>query len=574
MDEIQYQFDLLKAKNQKLESDAKMYQALVATSTNAFLYYSFEHDKLETMGSWHHFFDFDVHDRKEFELISDAVCEQYRGELRDVLYLEKQQEEYASCDVALDGRKMWVECEVTVSYLESGKPSDKIIRFRDITKFKQQNDELAYLAYYDSLTGLYNRNYFVQVLSEWLHRAKEDHSVVAVMFVDIDDFRKINDGMGLIVGDELVQVFGQFLGELRQDKVIISHFNSDIYCIAIYDPYGSRTVEAIDKKIRTRLESPLRLTNKMDIPITVSIGVAEYPEAAKTALELINCAEIVMFKAKKKKKNAIQYFDAPILNEFLKNIEIENNLKEALFEQQFTLNYQPQYDTKTGKLRGVEALIRWKNRDGNMVSPGEFIPVAERNGSIVPIGKWVIEEAIRSLSTMRRKFQIDFIMSINISAIQYKRAEFVEDLIAIINRYNIDTADVELEITESVFIDDFKDIMGKMYALRDYGFKVSLDDFGTGFSSLSYLKGLPIDTLKIDKSFIDTVIYDESTRIITESIIQMVKKLGFETIAEGVEKPEQFEYLKKIECDNIQGFLLGKPMNQQALEELLSKLVR
>lgn len=574
MDEMHYQFDLLKAKNQKLESDAKMYQAMVATSTNAFLYYSFDQDKLDSMGSWSHFFDFEVNDLRDFDRISDCVREQYRNELRDVLYLEKQKQECASCEVLIDNKKIWMECEVTVSYDEKSNPVDKIIRFRDITKFKKQNDELTYLAYYDSLTGLYNRNYFVRVLSEWLRNANEDHSAVAVMFVDIDDFRKINDGMGLIVGDELVQVFGQTLGELRSDKVIISHFNSDIYCIAIYDPYGSRTVEAIDKKIRTRLSSPLVLSNHMEIPITVSIGVAEYPEAAKSALELINCAEIVMFKAKSKGKNAIQYFDAPILNDFLKNIEIENNLKEALYDEQFSLNYQPQYDTKTGKLRGVEALIRWKNRDGNMVSPGEFIPVAERNGSIVPIGKWVIEEAIRSLANLRRKYQVEFIMSINISAIQYKRPEFVEDLISIINKYNIDPSEVELEITESVFIDDFNDILKKMYALRDYGFKVSLDDFGTGFSSLSYLKGLPIDTLKIDKSFIDTVIYDESTRIITESIVQMVKKLGFETIAEGVEQPEQFDYLKKIDCDNIQGFLLGKPLTQQALEDLLSKLVR
>lgn len=571
MDELHYQIDLLSAMNQKLGSSEKMYRFVCDTSDNAFLYYSFEEDKITIFGNWKNFFEFEVESMKDIGKIYESVQEKYIIPLREILFIEKDTIEKASVECCLLNGKKWFECEAIISYNEFRKPQEKIIRFKDITKFKNQNDELAYLAYYDNLTGLYNRNYFVRLLAEWLRNAEDDKSVVAVMFIDIDDFRKINDGMGLIIGDELVQIFGQYLGEFRCEKVMISHFNSDLFCIGIYDPCGTRSIEHIYKTIQNRLESSFLLSNRQELNITICAGVAEFPEASKTALELINCAEIVMFKAKVAGKNAIQYFDAPIMNDFLRNLAIETKLKEAIYSKQFMLYYQPQYDVISGKLRGVEALIRWKDNNGKMISPSDFIPIAERNGSIVSIGNWVIEEAISTYALWKRKFNCKMIMSINISAIQYKRPDFVSSLTGVLSKYNVNFNEIELEITESILIDDFKEVIDKLYALRNYGLRISLDDFGTGFSSLAYLKGLPIDTLKIDKSFIDTVITDDSTRIITESIVTMVKKLGFETVAEGVETKEQFDYLKQIKCDNIQGYYLGHPMCCDDMETLLIK---
>ncbi len=301
----------------------------------------------------------------------------------------------------------------------------------------------------------------------------------------------------------------------------------------------------------------------------MSVGVAEYPEAAQSALELINCAEIVMFKAKGAGKDSMQYFDVPILDEFLQKIDIENKLKEAIFHENFVMYFQPQYHVEDKKLRGVEALIRWKDDDGQMISPAVFIPIAEKNGTIVSIGTWVIEESVRIYADWKAKYHASLILSINVSAIQYKRPNFVSKLMAIVEKYGVEPSEVELEITESILIDDFVEMTNKLAILKDYGFRISLDDFGTGYSSLSYLKGLPINTLKIDKSFIDTVISDSNTKIITEAIIYMVKKLGYETVAEGVETQEQYEYLKSIECDNIQGYFLGKPMPAKDVEELL-----
>ncbi|MCM1539001.1 MAG: EAL domain-containing protein [bacterium] len=570
MNDLRYQVDYLTAMNKKLSDSEKMYRMVCDMSSCAYLYYDHKDGQIRLLGNWQTFFPLDIRHIQDVERILDYVEEEDAERLGEVLHREAPTTEKVSCECKLRGQKKWLECETVIVPDEAGNTGSKVIKFRDISRFKQQNDELTYLAYYDMLTGLYNRNYFVGQLSEWLERAKKEQNVVSVMFLDIDDFRKVNDGLGMIVGDELVQAFGQFLGEFRSDHVMASHFNSDVYCLAIYDPCGTRSVDAIYKAVRERLATPFVLTGHKEIEITVCAGVAEFPESAANAIELINNAEIVLFKAKSIGSNEIQYFDAPIIHDFLHQVQIENKLKGAVTQKQFLLFYQPQYDVESGRLRGVEALIRWKDENGKLISPAEFIPIAEKNGSIVSIGAWVVEEAFRTYAEWRDKYGVRLIMSINVSAIQYKRKDFVSNIISLMERYEIESNEIEFEITESVLIDDFAEVIEKMKQLREYGIRVSLDDFGTGFSSLSYLKGLPIDTLKIDKSFIDTVITDDSTRIITESIVSMVKKLGFETVAEGVETEAQYEYLRDIHCDNIQGFYLGKPMPKDEVEQILT----
>jgi EAL domain-containing protein (putative c-di-GMP-specific phosphodiesterase class I) len=258
-----------------------------------------------------------------------------------------------------------------------------------------------------------------------------------------------------------------------------------------------------------------------------------------------------------------------VLKEFIRSAEIEHKLKEAVFNSNFILHFQPQYYCGSNELRGMEALVRWKDNDEGMINPSIFIPIAEKNGAIVPIGSWVVEQGIKQYAEWRDKYNTHSIMSINISAIQFARESFVNDILKLLDKYNVDAKDIELEVTESVLIDDFDSITQKLKSLREHGLKISLDDFGTGFSSLSYLKRLPIDTLKIDKSFIDTVLTDTATRIITESIVSMVRTLGYECIAEGVENKQQYDYLNSIGCDIIQGFLLGKPQPAEDIEKIL-----
>lgn len=572
MSELLYQLDLLKAMNQKLSIRERMYRLVCDNTANAFLYYSFEKDEVMTLGKWQEFFDFDVKNGKGMSKLFEAVDEAYVIPLRDALFVEKTSQESAMVECLTKDKKTWFRFLVHIVYDENKRPTDKIVSIDNITRLKAQNEELSYMAYYDGITGLYNRNNFVRLLGELVRKAADKDDVVSVMVIDIDDFKKVSDGMGLVIGDELIQQFGSFLKEFSDEDVIVCRLESDVYCVAIYAPSGERSVETIQKKIQERISEPFRLSGGQSIQITVSIGIAQYPEASNSALELINCAEIVMFRCKMMGKNTVQYFDTPILKEFLHNIEIENKLKEAVFHNNFLLHFQPQYYTESKRLRGMEALIRWRDNEDGMISPATFIPIAEKNGAIIPIGNWVVERSIEQYAKWSRQFDIHFTMSINISALQYGKKDFVESILKMIQKYQIDPSDIELEITESILIDDFDEVSCKLNQLRDAGVRISLDDFGTGFSSLAYLKKLPINTLKIDKSFIDTVLTDSATRIITESIVNMVNMLGLETIAEGVEKEQQLQYLNGIGCDVIQGYLLGKPQPPEEIEKLLKEM--
>lgn len=571
MNEVRYQLDLLKAMNQKLSEKERMYRLLCETSDAAYLYYSFAKNEFTTLGKWNEFFEFNITDVRELSNLFEMVDEAYVMPLRDVLFLEKNGKDQASVECMQKNKKVWLHFNCHVVY-EDGQPVDKLIAIKNITKRKAQNEELLYMAYYDSMTGLYNRNYFVSQLGEFVRRAKENNTIVSLIMIDIDDFKNVRDGIGMVVGDELIQLFGNFLKEFIRENVIVSHMNSDVFCIAIYDPAGESTVDNIIKGIQKRNKEPYYLVDGQYLSITVSMGIAEFPEAATSTLDLINCAEIVMIEAKDKGRNSIHYFDAPVLNEFLHAVEIENRLKEAVHENNFMLYFQPQYYSESKELRGVEVLLRWRDNDGRIISPATFIPIAEKNGTIIPIGQWVVEESIKTYAGWKAQYGIHFVLSINISALQYNEEDFVETLISTINRYHVEPGEIELEITESVLIDDFESVIEKLKSLRDYGIKISLDDFGTGFSSLSYLKQLPINTLKIDKSFIDTVMQDSATRVITESLINMVKALGLESIAEGVEEEQQYKYLHAIGCDMIQGYLLGKPMPPEDLESIFSDL--
>lgn len=569
MNDLRYQVELLSALNNKLTAKEKMCDFILNTSASAFVYQDFEESQIQIMGNWEQFFDFNFRTTSDFMKILDFVEDKNVEALKEILYLEKYQESRKADVFKMKGKRKWFECETSVEYNDFLQPLKKVVRFKDVSKSKMQNDELAYMAYYDVLTGLYNRNYFVRLLGEWIRKAQDENKVVSVIFIDIDDFRKINDGMGIVIGDEVVQIVGQYLGEFSSENIIASHINSDIFCVAIYDPCNNRSVENFHKQVQEHLKQGIRLSSGEELIITVSMGVAEFPEAAKNALELINCAEIVMFKAKASGKNAIQYFDAPILNEFLNTVQIEHKLREAIFNQNFSLKFQPQYYIENNKLRGVEALVRWRDDDGNMISPAIFIPIAEKNGTIIPIGNWVMGEAIRQFAGWKKKYGYDMILSLNISALQYKRPDFIDLLMKHVRENEVQPEEIELEITETVLIDDFKAVIEKMLVLQEYGFRVSLDDFGTGYSSLSYLSGLPLNTIKIDKAFIDSVLVDSATKIVMESIIQMVHRLGYESIAEGIESYDQVEYLQEIGCDVIQGYLLGKPLDSSEIEELI-----
>lgn len=569
MDDLRYQVDLLNALNLKLSENERIYNLIFDSSSRINMYIDCTTNTVKTVGRWKDFFDIRINDMSDIFKFIEMFHKEDRDELRNLFYVEKSGLNYKNVEVRSKNSKIWYLFETYVFYDEYNKPVEKVISIGDVTRPHTKREELAFLAYYDNLTNLYNRNYFISKLKTFVETAIEKKEIVSVMLVDIDDFHKISDSRGLIIGDEVIQDLGLFINGLTNDNVIASRFDGDIYCIAIYDPCGNRSVESIYRSIKDFLSSPIKLTDGSEINITVSVGVAEYPEATDNPLALINCAEVVMLKAKDKGKDQINYYNSLIIREFLQDVEIENKLKDAISENKLYMNYQPQFYSDSNNLRGVEALIRWRDNNGNLINPGVFIPIAEKNGYIISIGDFVLDECIRQYMDWKKKFDYDMILSINISSIQYNRADFVPKILATIEKYNMNPQMLELEITESVLIDDLPSITRKMYELKDYGIKVSLDDFGTGFSSLAYLKGLPIDTLKIDKTFIDNVANDVASKVITEAIVTMSKKLGFITVAEGVETKEQLDYLKEISCDLIQGFYLGRPVGPEKIEELL-----
>ena len=548
MEELQYRYDLLQAVNKKLTDSEKMYRMICESSDCAFLHFDFETGRVSSLGKWSLFFPFEIQSNSDYLFVLDYINENSLADLKTLFQLENTGAEKKSVLCLHRNKKQYLEFTATCSYTESDHiPVSKIIKITDISRIQLQEDELKYLAYFDPISNLYNRNSFVRKLGEWIREANENNGLVSIIHICIDDFRQISDSSGLVTGDELVQGLANFLKEYfaEHDNILLSRFYADLFYIAVKNPCGNTSVDSICDAFRKRMEAPFLLTNGTCLNITISIGVAEYPESARTTLELINFSEIALYKAQQLGHNSIVYFNTPILHDFLTTIEIDRKLKMAVEHKDFFLYFQPQFNAKTGRLRGVEALLRWIDEKGNSISPTDFIPIAEKNGSIVPLGKWVIEESIRIYANWKEHYKYPFILSINISALQFRRTDFVNHLLSILKLNHVFPECIELEITESVLIEDFKDVVGKMNVLHDIGIKVSMDDFGTGYSSLAYLKGLPIDTLKIDKSFIDALNKDDASKIITESIVTMVKKLGYETVAEGVETDEQLGYLKK-----------------------------
>ena len=568
MNETRYQMDLLKAMNQNLSARERMYRMICDMTDGAFLYLDACKNEIITVGKWAEFFDFEIREKRDLEKLYERIDEPYVIPLREVLLLDKSGKEDAKLDVKLKGSETWIRVQARAAYDKDGKLTDKVIGVINVTEKTKQTQALDYYSYYDVITGLYNRNYFIRLLGELITKAKKEGTKVSVMMIDIDDFHKINDGMGMIYGDDMIKQLGSVLEGLCNEKVFACHLNSDIYAMAIYDPKGKDTPAGVHEAITKRLSAPFYFSGDKSVRITVTIGVAEYPEAADHALDLMNCAEIVTLKGKSLGKDSFVYFDQPILKEFMLGLELESKLKDAVIHNQFELYYQPQFYCGNKKLRGFEALLRLKNTE-RQISPSVFIPVAEKNGEIIPIGNWVVEEAIKQYGYWKSVFDCHFILSINVSARQFNQEDFVTRLFDALERYHVAPYDIELEMTESILIEDFSSVSDKMKLLGNKGVRISLDDFGTGFSSLSYLKKLPINTLKIDKSFIDTLLLDSTTRIITDSIVGMVRSLGFESIAEGVEEEQQYKYLHAIGCDVIQGYLFGKPLNAEGVEKLL-----
>ena len=430
-----------------------------------------------------------------------------------------------------------------------------VVNIENITKEREHSKKLLDTAYIDILTGLYNRNKFLDDIADLTAQAQFNGTKLGLLLIDIDNMKIINDYNGHTTGDEVLKKSAEILKRFSKNIIKAYRFGGDEFLLAIKN---CSSMDSITNVCDTVFES----FNSEQIKF--SGGIAVYPDDSEEPEDLLRFTDIAMRRAKKDGKNRITNFKPEMQRVFIQKLNMQAKMSAALLNSDFYLVYQPQFDIKTGDLRGFEALMRWHDKELGDIGPAIFIPLAEETGMILEIGDWVLNAAFCTLKNWQQKYSFKGIMSINISPMQLKQPNFIENIRNLLIKYNLNPDTVEIEITEGIMIENMNEAIEELNSLKNIGLRISLDDFGTGYSSLSYLQVLPLNTLKIDKSFITGITEKNGIQAnITNSIITMVTKMGLQTIAEGVEKNEQLQILKEFNCHIVQGFLRGKPMPEQ-----------
>jgi len=434
---------------------------------------------------------------------------------------------------------------------------------RSIDKFEMKKQKaLYYQATHDYLTNLNNRFYLSKNFEE-----KEILDKYTLFFIDLDNFKNINDNYGHAIGDYILKEVASRLNFFKEERDILARNSGDEFLL-IKESINKDYINQIAQKIINKILEPYYI-QKYKITIGVSIGIAQYPSDAKNFDELKRYSDIAMYKAKKV-RNTYCFFEDSIKHKYLRDSLIEQELKNAVTNNEIYLVYQPQID-KNDLLFGVEALVRWENKKLGVVSPDEFIKIAESTGQMVNIGEHILKTSIKEITEIQSSLNISFQLSINVSVKQFMEIDFYDKFFKIIDKYNIDYKCITLEVTENVFIEDLKYILDLLSKLKTKGIRISLDDFGTGYSSLSLLGKLPIDELKIDRSFVEDVLSDVNSRNMIDGIMSIGKKLDLEVLAEGIETIEQKEFLLKSKCDLFQGYYFSKPLKEDQLKEYVKE---
>lgn len=447
----------------------------------------------------------------------------------------------------------------------------------DITERKNAQAKMEFMAHHDALTGLPNRLQLVERLEHELRRAERHGYFGAVLFIDLDQFKTINDSLGHPVGDRVLEVVATRLQQSVREEDLVARLSGDefVVVLTVLDQHietAALRAGEISEKIRAIISQPY-MYDSMELRVTCSVGVVVYPDKNNSVHELLRYADTAMYQVKEKGRDSIEFFNEEMADKVSRQLTMEGDLHRALDESQFELYYQPKINIQTGRVVGAEALLRWNHPAKGMVSPVDFIPVLETSGMIIDVGQWVLEASCKTLVKWDRAgiWKPGMKMSINISPRQFRRDAFVDDVIATLKKYPIPEASLDMEITEGIVIQRVDDAIATMTTLSERGISFSLDDFGTGYSSISYLKRLPVSTLKIDKGFVRDIIDDRNDRVLVETIITMGRLLDMELVAEGVEAVEQLAILKSFGCDYYQGYLSSQAVPLAEFEVILQK---
>ncbi|MEN6562893.1 MAG: EAL domain-containing protein [Christensenella sp.] len=443
-----------------------------------------------------------------------------------------------------------------------------VLASKDVTAYKLAEEKINYLATHDSLTGLPNRLMLSQLLNHSIQTAKRHNRKLAVIFVDIDRFKLINDTKGHDAGDQLLQEIAMRYKQTLREEDVVSRQGGDEFVVLIEDVQKQSDLELVANNILITTYKPIVLQGE-ECRVTASIGISLYPRDGIDEQSLMKHADMAMYFAKEEGKNNFQFYSEDIQLQSAGRLAIETNLRLALERNELSLHYQAKVNFKTGIITGVEALLRWQNPILGSVTPTQFIPVAEESGIIVPIGKWVLRTACAQNVAWQKQGLPSVCMAVNLSLRQLTDANLINDIKAALNDSGMVPNLLELEITESMMMSNPTKMLDVLVKIKSMGVRLAIDDFGTGYSSLAQLKHFPIDTIKIDRSFIRNVTDNAEDKAITHAIIAMGETLGLTVVAEGVETIEQLNYLKDQSCNEMQGFYFSKPIVPEQFADLL-----
>ena len=461
-------------------------------------------------------------------------------------------------------------CAVSAVRDAEGRAQHYVSIISDMTEREASQQHIEYLAHHDPLTGLPNRLLLRDRVDRALAQAARMQSCVALLFLDLDRFKTINDSLGHPVGDALLkEVVGRLKACVRESDTV-SRQGGDEFIILLNDVRDSEAVSRVADKIHQRMGDPIEV-GEHSLITSFSIGVALYPTDGTDFDSLLQKADTAMYHAKEAGRSGHRFFTEQMNQKVVEHLTLQTQLRHALENNEFVLHYQPQLDLHEGKIIGVEALIRWNNPENGLVPPGRFIPVAEDTGLIVPIGAWVISEACRQARAWQDAGLEPFVVAVNLSAVQFKRLDLVNTVINALVLSDLDSQWLELELTESILVQDAEITLDTVRRLKALGIKLSVDDFGTGYSSLAYLKRFAVDKLKIDQSFVRDLLTNPDDAAIIRAIVQMARSLKLKTIAEGVEREEIANLLRLFHCDEIQGYWFARPMPANELEAFVRK---
>lgn len=445
-----------------------------------------------------------------------------------------------------------------------------LVVVRDISERKKAESLIHKLAYHDTLTGLPNRRFFNEHFSYALAEASQKNKLTALMFIDLDELKNVNDSLGHAAGDELIKAFAARLKGLVRNDDIFSRWGGDEFTLVITELSDESFVVNTAERILEAFEQPFNIKGH-DLYVTPSIGITIYPLDGIDQESIIKNADTAMYRAKELGGNNYQFYTREMNEKVLQNITLANSLRQALSNGEFEIFYQPIVNVDTAQIVGTEALLRWNNPQMGLVLPGEFIPIAEKTGLIIPIGEWVIRNACLQNKQWQEAGFPTIYVSINLSARQFRQPNLVEIISSIIKETRIDPRWLRLEITESTAVKNVEFTIKTLQELKYLGIKIAIDDFGTGYSSLNYLKRFPLHTLKIDRAFVQDITNTPEDGAIASAIITLAQSLKLETIAEGVETIEQLNILRSKQCSKIQGYLFCRPLPALDIKNLFLK---